>query len=126
MYYANCLSPKSHASENGLYDSGLLLGHDDSLTHHYYLRAWQSICMPNCLGGLGVRNMTDVNISLLTKHAWIVCTKPTRPLGLANMLKIYARPTDPRYGKDDNFIIVVMGLDSWMSRFSEIRFLLPS
>jgi hypothetical protein len=34
------------------------------------LKSWRSICIPRHLGGLGIRNMYDVNLALVTKLGW--------------------------------------------------------
>jgi hypothetical protein len=34
------------------------------------LKAWDSICTPKALGGLGVRKMREVNLALITKLSW--------------------------------------------------------
>jgi hypothetical protein len=36
------------------------------------LKSWRSICIPRHLGGLGIRNMNDVNLALVTKLGWKV------------------------------------------------------
>ena len=34
------------------------------------LKAWDSICLPKDLGGLGIRKMREVNLALLSKLGW--------------------------------------------------------
>jgi hypothetical protein len=34
------------------------------------LKAWDSICIPKVLGGLGIRKMRDVNLALISKLGW--------------------------------------------------------
>jgi hypothetical protein len=38
--------------------------------HNLFLKSWSSICIPRDLGGLGIRNMYDVNLALITKLGW--------------------------------------------------------
>lgn len=42
-------------------------GFADDTQHHLHLKSWNSICQPKTMGGLGLRLMTDLNYSLLTK-----------------------------------------------------------
>ncbi|KAJ0572336.1 putative reverse transcriptase zinc-binding domain-containing protein [Helianthus annuus] len=37
--------------------------------------AWKSVCLPKFEGGLGIRNISDVNKALLTNHIWSLITK---------------------------------------------------
>nr|XP_043629994.1 uncharacterized protein LOC122601294 [Erigeron canadensis] len=38
----------------------------------------QKVCLPKCEGGLGIRKISDVNISLMASHIWcILCKKNT-------------------------------------------------
>jgi hypothetical protein len=34
------------------------------------LKAWDSICTPKALGGLGIRKMKEVNLALISKIGW--------------------------------------------------------
>jgi hypothetical protein len=40
-----------------------------------FLKAWDSLCMPKELGGLGLRKMKEVNLALITKLGWKLLTK---------------------------------------------------
>ncbi|KAG8383539.1 hypothetical protein BUALT_Bualt04G0024000 [Buddleja alternifolia] len=44
-------------------------GHDPN-KNHLHLMAWDDICRPKALGGLGLRKMKDLNFALLSKLAW--------------------------------------------------------
>ncbi len=37
-----------------------------------YLKAWDSICVPNSVGGLGIRRATNMNKGLLANLGWSV------------------------------------------------------
>lgn len=50
-------------------------GFDDSQSHPLHLKSWSTLCLPKNVGGLGLRKMKDLNLSLLTKLAWTVQTK---------------------------------------------------
>ena len=39
------------------------------------LKAWDSLCIPKLLGGLGLRKMREVNLALVTKLGWKLLTK---------------------------------------------------
>lgn len=39
-----------------------------------HLKLWDSLCMPKCSGGLGLRRFRDINMAFVTKLAWKVCT----------------------------------------------------
>jgi hypothetical protein len=38
------------------------------------LKAWDSLCMPKALGGLGLRKMKEVNLALISKLGWKLLT----------------------------------------------------
>lgn len=38
--------------------------------HNMTLKAWQQICTPKCMGGLGLPMMHDVNLSFVAKLGW--------------------------------------------------------
>jgi hypothetical protein len=39
------------------------------------LKAWDSLCLPKSVGGLGLRRMKDVNLALISKLGWKLHTK---------------------------------------------------
>ena len=39
-------------------------------------KAWDSICLPKALGGLGVRKMFEINLALIAKLGWQILHKP--------------------------------------------------
>ena len=39
-------------------------------TRNLSLKAWDSICSPKALGGLGIRKIRDVNLALISKLGW--------------------------------------------------------
>jgi hypothetical protein len=39
------------------------------------LKAWDSLCIPKLLGGLGLRKMREVNLALVIKLGWRLLTK---------------------------------------------------
>ncbi|WVZ70245.1 hypothetical protein U9M48_018925 [Paspalum notatum var. saurae] len=48
-------------------------------------RAWEDICQPKHLGGLGIKNISTVNKSLVTHSAWMVAAQ--KDSFLSNVLK---------------------------------------
>lgn len=52
-----------------------LWGFDASKSHHFYPKAWDTLCRSKLLGRLGIRQMDDINSTLITKLAWNVCTR---------------------------------------------------
>lgn len=56
-----------------------LWGSSDDSSKRFYPIAWNTICAPRCAGGLGVRNLADVNTALVTKLAWSICVDENKP-----------------------------------------------
>jgi hypothetical protein len=51
-------------------------GFPSKKTRNLSLKAWDSICIPKVLGGLGIRKMRDVNLALIAKLGWKMLTNP--------------------------------------------------
>jgi hypothetical protein len=47
-----------------------LWGFPPKKTRNLSLKAWDSICTPKALGGLGIRKMREVNLALISKLGW--------------------------------------------------------
>jgi hypothetical protein len=45
--------------------------------HNLSFLAWDNICKPKALGGLGIRNMETMNLSLLAKLGWKIIIDPS-------------------------------------------------
>jgi hypothetical protein len=45
-------------------------GFPSKKTRNLSLKAWDSICTPKALGGLGIRKMREVNLALISKLGW--------------------------------------------------------
>jgi hypothetical protein len=45
-------------------------------TRNLSLKSWRSICIPRHLGGLGIQNMFDINLALITKLGWQLLSNP--------------------------------------------------
>ncbi|KAB1204935.1 hypothetical protein CJ030_MR7G015231 [Morella rubra] len=45
-------------------------GFKDDTQRHYHPEAWSAICVPQELGGLGLRRMEDINKALLAQLGW--------------------------------------------------------
>ncbi|WVZ58870.1 hypothetical protein U9M48_009094 [Paspalum notatum var. saurae] len=48
---------------------------NEGTTKSICFRAWEDICQPKHLGGLGIKNITTVNRSLVTHSAWMVAAQ---------------------------------------------------
>jgi hypothetical protein len=51
-------------------------GFDARRNHHLTIQAWSSICTPKTMGGLGLRRMQDMNLTLLAKLGWKMLANP--------------------------------------------------
>lgn len=49
-------------------------GFEEHDKHRLHLKAWDVVCTPKHLGGLGLRKMNDVNLAFITKLGWNLCT----------------------------------------------------
>ncbi|WVZ84425.1 hypothetical protein U9M48_031461 [Paspalum notatum var. saurae] len=47
----------------------------EGTTNSISFRAWEDICQPKHLGGLGIKNIITVNKSLVTHSAWMIATQ---------------------------------------------------
>jgi hypothetical protein len=47
-----------------------LWGFPPKKTRNLSLKAWDSICTPKAMGGLGIRKMREVNLALISKLGW--------------------------------------------------------
>jgi len=54
-------------------------GVDQGKSHFLTLKSRESLCKPKRLGGLGFRNFSDMNKSLVAKLGWSILTKPGSP-----------------------------------------------
>lgn len=50
-------------------------GFKDDQSRHIYDKAWSAICLPKTNGGLGLRTLYNMNLSLMTRMAWNVQTQ---------------------------------------------------
>jgi hypothetical protein len=50
-------------------------GFPPNKTRNLSLKAWDSICLPKDLGGLGIRKMREVNLALISKLGWKLLCK---------------------------------------------------
>lgn len=41
--------------------------------HHVYLKAWDNICAPKLVGGLGIRKFKEIKTAFITKLGWTMC-----------------------------------------------------
>lgn len=55
-----------------------LWGAHNDKDRYLSLRAWDNICTPKHVGGLGIRHARDMNVAYITKLGWKVCTEPTK------------------------------------------------
>ncbi|KAJ1261851.1 hypothetical protein BS78_09G062200 [Paspalum vaginatum] len=62
----------------------------EGATKSICFRAWEDICQPKQLGGLGIKNITTVIRSLVTHSAWMIAARK-EPF-LANVLKAKYHP----------------------------------
>jgi hypothetical protein len=51
-------------------------GFPSKKTRNLSLKAWDSICIPKALGGLGIRKMREVNLALISKLGWKLLSNP--------------------------------------------------
>jgi len=66
------LLPKSLCTALDKSFKDFLWGFPKGKSQNLSLKSWRSICIPRHLGGLGIRNMYDVNLALVTKLGWKV------------------------------------------------------
>ncbi|XP_050248620.1 uncharacterized protein LOC126695864 [Quercus robur] len=53
--------------------------------------AWDNLCQPKCLGGLGFRHFSDTNLALLSKVAWWILIQSNKPCVQALIAKYRVR-----------------------------------
>ena len=68
---------------------------DQGKSHFLALKSWESLCKPKRLGGLGFRNFSDMNKSLVAKLGWSILTKPSSP---------WAKLLINKYGRRANWL----------------------
>jgi hypothetical protein len=64
------LLPKSLCSELDRIFKKFWWGFPANKTRNLFLKAWDSLCLPKVLGGLGLRKMREVNLALISKLRW--------------------------------------------------------
>jgi hypothetical protein len=69
------LLPKSFCAELDRIFKNFWWGFSASKTRNLTLKAWDSICKPKELGGLGLRRMREVNLALISKLGWNLLNK---------------------------------------------------
>jgi hypothetical protein len=69
------LLPKSFCAELNMIFKNFWWGFSASKTRNLTLKAWDSICKPKELGGLGLRKMREVNLALISKLGWNLLNK---------------------------------------------------
>jgi hypothetical protein len=69
------LLPKSFCAEMDRIFKNFWWGFSASKTRNLTLKAWDSICKPKELGGLGLRKMREVNLALISKLGWNLLNK---------------------------------------------------
>lgn len=47
---------------------------EENSSNPFHFRAWADICQPKSEGGLGIRNLLDVNKSLVLHSAWLIAS----------------------------------------------------
>ncbi|XP_021731316.1 uncharacterized protein LOC110698225 [Chenopodium quinoa] len=52
-------------------------------------KSWASLCTPKCLGGMGFRDLSDINDALLGRQAWRLVHKENSLLGKVMKAKYY-------------------------------------
>ena len=57
--------------------------------------AWDNLCQPKYLGGLGFRHFSDINMALLSKVAWWILNQSNRPCVQALIAKYKVRRNWP-------------------------------
>lgn len=45
---------------------------------HLYLKAWDNLCVPKTLGGLGFQKFKDINRAFVTKLGWRMCAETSK------------------------------------------------
>lgn len=68
------LLPKSVCDEVDKKCRNFVWGDSDQ-QRHYHTVAWESICQPKRLGGLGLRSMRDINSACMIKAGWKLCNQ---------------------------------------------------
>lgn len=71
--------PKTHIIKMDRLCRCFLWGTPEDTVRHFYPTAWRSLCTPLCAGGLGIRNLEDVNRALVTKLTWHLNSDSHKP-----------------------------------------------
>ena len=92
IYYINILFPKEFLEKiTSIIKNFWWKGNQQvGMMKPICFRAWEDICQPKHLGGLGIKNISTVNKSLVTHSAWMVAAQ--KDSFLSNVLKAKYHP----------------------------------
>lgn len=72
-------------------------GFDNDNKHNFHPKTWSVICTPKVRGGLGLRNMADLNRALLAKLGWRFLTQKHL---------LWVQELEAKYCRNSNFLSV--------------------
>lgn len=74
----SCLLPEGITNKMDTIMKDFFWGFDMRKKRHLHLKAWKDICRPREVGGLGIQRARDMNMAMVTKLNWQVCTKKNK------------------------------------------------
>lgn len=73
---STCLLPKGRCEEIDKILKDFWWGFSPLKSRNFTTKAWDAICLPKSMGGLGIRKMHEVNTALIAKLGWKIFSNP--------------------------------------------------